>query len=56
MIPNSNAEAYNDLQGLKAEMENLMNTLNETEEYIKKVMNNEIKPTPEVRVGGEREE
>ena len=44
------------MQGLKAEMENLMDILNETEEYIKKVMNNEIKPTPEVRVGGEREE
>lgn len=44
------------MQGLKAEMENLMNTLNETEEYIKKVMNNEIKPTPEVCVGREREE
>ena len=44
------------MQGLKAEMENLMDILNETEEYIKKVMNNEIQPTPEVRVGGEREE
>ena len=44
------------MQGLKAEMENLMNTLNETEEYIKKVMNNEIKPTPEVCVGMDREE
>ncbi|KAK8828686.1 hypothetical protein WA577_000168 [Blastocystis sp. JDR] len=46
-IPNSNAESYNDLQSLKAEMESLMSTLEETEKYIQQVMNKEITPTPE---------
>ena len=41
-------ESYNDLYRLKQTMEDARAVLEESEEYIKKVMSGEIKPSSEV--------
>lgn len=48
LIENAVVENYNDLYRLKQTMEDAMAVLEESEEYIKKVMSGEIKPSSEV--------
>lgn len=47
VLPNSSAEIYNDMESLKGSMLDLMEILNETEEYITKVISGEITPSAE---------
>ena len=48
ILESSTGESYNDLVKLKQTMENALAILEESEEYIKKVMNGEIESTAEV--------